>query len=42
MTVKDMMNHGTLTDVFSLIMKNVEFVIEKLRNRDLDPNSLIN
>lgn len=42
MTVKDMMNHGTLTDVFSLIMKNVEHVIERLRSRDTDPNSLIN
>jgi len=42
LTSKDLLNHGTLTDVFTLVMGNVDKVISDLQTADQDPDLLVN
>jgi hypothetical protein len=46
LTSKDLLNHGTLTDIFTLIMGNVDKIIEMIRsaedNFDLHCNQVMN
>lgn len=41
LTSKDLLNHGTLTDVFTLIMGNVDKIIKEIAAKDEEP-SLVN
>ena len=41
-TSKDLMNHGTLSDVFTLIMGNVDHIINQIELRQNDTSSLTN
>jgi len=41
LTSKDLLNHGTLTDVFTLIMDNFEKIISDIQTADKEP-SLVN
>lgn len=42
LTSKDLLNHGTLTDVFTIIMANVDKIIEEINSVEKNQNSLIN
>jgi len=41
LTHKDLLNHGTLTDVFTLIMQNVDKIIADIKTAEESP-SLVN
>jgi hypothetical protein len=42
LTSKDLLNHGTLTDVFTLIMANVDKIIKDIDDYEKDDNLLVN
>lgn len=42
LTSKDLLNHGTLTDIFTLIMGNVDQIIEMIRTAEADDDLLCN
>ena len=42
LTQKDLLNHGTLTDVFTLIMHNIKSITEKIQAHEADPTTLTN
>lgn len=42
LTNKDLLNHGTLTDVFTLIMANVDKIIKEISADEANTDSLVN
>ena len=42
LTSKDLLNHGTLTDIFTLIMANVDKIIKDIDDYDKNDNLLVN
>ena len=42
LTSKDLLNHGTLTDIFTLVMGNVDKIIEMIRSKEDDGDLLCN
>jgi hypothetical protein len=42
LTSKDLLNHGTLTDVFTLIMANVDRIIKDINQDEKNPDTLVN
>lgn len=42
LTSKDLLNHGTLTDVFTLIMGNVDKIIADIQAMDENQDLLVN
>lgn len=42
LTQKDLLNHGTLTDVFTLIMHNIDSITAKIQAIEADPTTLTN
>ena len=42
LTNRDLLNHGTLTDIFTLIMGNVDKIIKGINADENDSDSLVN
>lgn len=42
LTSRDLLNHGTLTDVFTLIMANVDKIIKDIDDYEKDGSLLVN
>lgn len=42
LTSKDLLNHGTLTDIFTLIMGNVDKIVSMIKQADDDDDLLCN
>lgn len=42
LTNRDLLNHGTLTDVFTLIMANVDKIIKDISADEKNEGSLVN
>jgi len=42
LTNRDLLNHGTLTDVFTMIMANVDKIIQDINKEEKNDGSLVN
>lgn len=42
LTNKDLLNHGTLTDVFTIIMANVDKIMKDINKDEKNPDLLVN